>query len=977
MAKNITPKERDIDAMARVAYAETGILNDRRAIQATVDNILNRVAEGQWGDTFTEVINDPAEYEPVTNTPNKTWTELRPAPPSVVQAVREHLAYRAAGGPSTIGHTMYFGNPNIVDDRAARGIASQNTIDNYAHMREPGNHVLAIGNPRGNYHIYGDYSDEDRAPYYTVSLEGQPASATLNSGTIAFSPEANQALESLSLPPIPEPRPEIEVAPLPPAGPPAPPTPIDWGAIEPAITDALGNLFGAQPQPQQAAPYIGMPQAGRPPMPSPTFIEEGTPDQPPAWDALSPSPSMDPYEALLLQVEQKQALVPMPTADGGLAYVSMDQVPPEALAQMDLPQRAPLPQPRPPAAGVPVAPPASPVALPSPEDVQEFLRNLPTAVPVAPPAPPLPGVTPPVYGGLASAPPAAPPAGVPQPGWLTERLGPGQITDMLQAEPAPPAPPPAPAEAPGGFVSSAASAPAPTPSYAEALAPYSQSPYLPMPQASAPPSPPAATASFPARPETPGMAPTVPPGGLPVPSPGFVPDGRFPAARPEPVAGVDYAAPAARPEPVAGTDYPAPTPRPVATPETASATPSYSVGLLAPPDATTLPNVTPEPVVSPEALEQARQDALDRDDPSVLSPVTQGSITDGMIHPNIAPGENQFRDEGVPVPQWDDFGFQEASLPPQTYASAIPPGSLASLNSYTGAPVGITAPGTQVADITTPQAGWMSDRFGPGQFSDTLNAASPSIPTFNEQASGFGEYAPPSGIPVVGSSSTSAATEPLERKDPFTDTIIPTLVGAATVMPGFNMPFSLPPSPPVSQAQSLEAQAAAADKLASAPINMQPYRTATQQPASAPVAQPATRPTLAQRVASQPPAAGIAPIPQSRPSGLQVSPQRQGPNFTNSRGIPTSSSSVDVYGAPPSPPRSNSTPFGPTYGPGAGQMATGTQLVRNPYPGQIEQRQYSYDPRDPYRGGASPASVGLGGRTDSSFSTGIGVGSFR
>jgi hypothetical protein len=58
-------------------------------------------------------------------------------------------------------------------------------------------------------------------------------------------------------------------------------------------------------------------------------------------------------------------------------------------------------------------------------------------------------------------------------------------------------------------------------------------------------------------------------------------------------------------------------------------------------------------------------------------------------------------------------------------------------------------------------------------------------------------------------------------------------------------------------------------------------------------------------------------------------------------------------------------------------MATGTQLVRNPYTGQIEQRQYSYDPRDPYRGGASPASVGLGGRTDSSFSTGIGVGSFR
>lgn len=163
--------DRDIDALARLAYAEaqniaskTGDL--KGAYGSVVDAVLNRAAANQGylgGNTIEGVINHtnhPRFYQftPIAGTRSKSWEGLKKPPQEVYEAVRGHLRDLQKGNPNLIGTNTHYLNPHAPGTQKARqgwasGWASWPSVG-------AGSIVHHFGNP-----------DRLSVPEYTVSYE--------------------------------------------------------------------------------------------------------------------------------------------------------------------------------------------------------------------------------------------------------------------------------------------------------------------------------------------------------------------------------------------------------------------------------------------------------------------------------------------------------------------------------------------------------------------------------------------------------------------------------------------------------------------------------------------------------------------------------------------------------------------------------------------------------------------------------------
>lgn len=110
-------KDKDLDALQRVAHSESGHFGKygeaqlRGGLAAVVDTILNRAAHPRWPDTIQEVVDQPRQFSAINET--GSWTGLPPATPNVARIVEEHVDARAAGGGSEIGGATHFLNPYL------------------------------------------------------------------------------------------------------------------------------------------------------------------------------------------------------------------------------------------------------------------------------------------------------------------------------------------------------------------------------------------------------------------------------------------------------------------------------------------------------------------------------------------------------------------------------------------------------------------------------------------------------------------------------------------------------------------------------------------------------------------------------------------------------------------------------------------------------------------------------------------------
>lgn len=117
---------RDIDALARLAYAEAASIatktgDERLAYGTVVDAVLNRAAAKQdylGGGSISGVINRRTQFSPVNEL--GTWEKLPKPPQQVYDTVTSYLADRAAGQPNYMGKATHYLNPDLADDDAKR-----------------------------------------------------------------------------------------------------------------------------------------------------------------------------------------------------------------------------------------------------------------------------------------------------------------------------------------------------------------------------------------------------------------------------------------------------------------------------------------------------------------------------------------------------------------------------------------------------------------------------------------------------------------------------------------------------------------------------------------------------------------------------------------------------------------------------------------------------------------------------------------
>ena len=74
------PRRRPATGIARVSFAEAGNQGDS-GLAAVVYTILNRLADGRWGDTVDAVLNARDQFEPVLRA-GGDWRRLAPVSPA-------------------------------------------------------------------------------------------------------------------------------------------------------------------------------------------------------------------------------------------------------------------------------------------------------------------------------------------------------------------------------------------------------------------------------------------------------------------------------------------------------------------------------------------------------------------------------------------------------------------------------------------------------------------------------------------------------------------------------------------------------------------------------------------------------------------------------------------------------------------------------------------------------------------------------
>lgn len=116
--------DQDRDAIARVAIAEAANQGDS-GLAGVVYTIINRRLSGQFGQTVTDVVNSPKQFEPVTKVggdwkklPSVTVSQYTQVQTIINLALEGHLPDITNGG-------LFFQNPAIVADREKAGKVSK------------------------------------------------------------------------------------------------------------------------------------------------------------------------------------------------------------------------------------------------------------------------------------------------------------------------------------------------------------------------------------------------------------------------------------------------------------------------------------------------------------------------------------------------------------------------------------------------------------------------------------------------------------------------------------------------------------------------------------------------------------------------------------------------------------------------------------------------------------------------------------
>jgi N-acetylmuramoyl-L-alanine amidase len=114
--------------IARVSFAEAGNQGDS-GLAAVVYTILNRLADGRWGDTIDGVLNARDQFEPVLKV-GGDWRRLAPVSPAQ-QARIDTILNLALDGrlPDLTNGARYFQNPRIVAARAQSGEVSPSLVN--------------------------------------------------------------------------------------------------------------------------------------------------------------------------------------------------------------------------------------------------------------------------------------------------------------------------------------------------------------------------------------------------------------------------------------------------------------------------------------------------------------------------------------------------------------------------------------------------------------------------------------------------------------------------------------------------------------------------------------------------------------------------------------------------------------------------------------------------------------------------------
>jgi spore germination cell wall hydrolase CwlJ-like protein len=114
--------------IARVSFAEAGNQGDS-GLAAVVYTILNRLADGRWGDTVDAVLNARDQFEPVLRA-GGDWRRLAPVSPAQ-QARIDTILNLALDGrlPDLTNGARYFQNPAIVAARARSGEVSPSLVN--------------------------------------------------------------------------------------------------------------------------------------------------------------------------------------------------------------------------------------------------------------------------------------------------------------------------------------------------------------------------------------------------------------------------------------------------------------------------------------------------------------------------------------------------------------------------------------------------------------------------------------------------------------------------------------------------------------------------------------------------------------------------------------------------------------------------------------------------------------------------------
>lgn len=93
-------------------------------VAGVVDTILNRTASGAYGKTVRDVVNQRGAFSDINSSQKTAYGSVQNVPMSRVtsrleQAVRDHLANRAAGQESSVGSDINYANPYFLQHASA------------------------------------------------------------------------------------------------------------------------------------------------------------------------------------------------------------------------------------------------------------------------------------------------------------------------------------------------------------------------------------------------------------------------------------------------------------------------------------------------------------------------------------------------------------------------------------------------------------------------------------------------------------------------------------------------------------------------------------------------------------------------------------------------------------------------------------------------------------------------------------------